>query len=107
MIRPFRFGTPKHQAVLGPGTDTNMAVVVLSDAAGQCATLTANKELKSQMDFVIFLADVDPNSGVARAPTGIGSYTAIPFWRPAGSSTPSHVAFAELSGEDSTVHAQH
>lgn len=89
-------------AILGPGTATNMAVIVLSDAAGQCATFTANGELKSQMDLVIFLADVDPSSGIASAPTGIGSYAVIPFEHPAGSSTPPHAAFAELSGEDAT-----
>ena len=89
-------------SILGPGTRTNMAVIVISDTAGQCATFTANNQLKSQLDLVIFLADIDPNSGVASAPTGIGSYTAIPFERPAGSATPLHAAFAELSGEDAT-----
>src|SRR5262249_12902817 len=75
-------------AVLGPGTNINMAVVVLSDAAGQCATFTANGQLKSQMYLVILLADFDPRSGAASAPAGIGIYTVIPFEQSDGSTLP-------------------
>jgi len=72
--------------------------IVLTDAAGSCAKLTANTEPKNGKALIILLADV--NNFVITPPSGTGTFD---IYNPSGGGLPpAHVAVATFQVNDAS-----
>jgi hypothetical protein len=61
--------------LVAAGTGNTAGVVVMSNATGTCADVTANKQPKNITVMIIALEDVNITTGAFTAPTAPGTYT--------------------------------